>query len=64
MLKLNKLNKNYILVEDNKNNMEIIINKNGIFKCCYDYGDSLCELYKLNYKLNWIEVEEEECWDE
>ena len=24
---------------------------------CYDLGDSLCEMYKLNIKLEWIEVD-------
>ncbi len=59
-----KLNKNYIIYENKNNNVEIIINNNGIFKCCYDYGDSLCELYKLNYKLNGMDVDEEGCGDE
>ena len=47
-----------------KNNVEYLINKRGVFKCCYDYGDSLCELYKLNYKLEWIDVESEDVWGE
>jgi hypothetical protein len=46
-----------------RNNVELLVNKRGLFKCCYDFGDSLCNVYKLSW-LRWIEVEEEDCWGE
>ena len=55
------LNKNYIIYD--RNNMEIVVNLNGVFKCCYDYGDSLCNIYKLKWN-GWVEVESEDCWGE
>ena len=52
----------YMIIYD-RNNMEIIVNLNGVFKCCYDYGDSLCNIYKLKWN-GWVEVEGEDCWGE
>ena len=54
--------KMYMIIYDRKN-VEIIVNLNGVFKCCYDYGDSLCEVYKLSW-LRWIEVDDDEVWNE
>ena len=45
-----------------RNNMEIIVNLNGVFKCCYDYGDSLCEVYKL-VDSKYIDSNEEEVYE-
>ena len=47
-----------------KNNVEYLINKRGVFKLCLDNGETYCELYKLNIKLKWIDVEEEDVWGE
>jgi len=51
-----------MIIYDRKN-VEIVVNNNGVFKCCYDYGDSLCNIYKLSW-FRWIEVEGEDCWGE
>jgi len=53
----NLKSKNIVLFENKNNNSEIMINRRGIFLMCYDLGDSLCEMYKLNIKLEWIEVD-------
>ena len=51
-----------MIIYDRKN-VEIVVNNNGVFKCCYDNGDSLCNIYKLSW-LRWIEVDSEDCWGE
>jgi len=45
-------------------NMEIVRRKdnNKIFKLCYDYGDSLCEVYKL-VDSKYIDSNEEEVYE-
>ena len=53
-----------IIYNNKKLNYEIMFNKYGLFNLCFDNGGCYCELYKLNIKLNWISVEEEDVWGE
>ena len=53
-----------MLIYNKKNNVEYLINKRGVFNLCWVNGDCYCELYKLNIKLKWIDVEEEDVWGE
>jgi len=52
-----------IIYNNKRLNYEIMFNKYGLFKLCYDNGGSYCELYKFS-GWEWYSVDEEDVWGE
>jgi hypothetical protein len=52
-----------MIYEDDNMNVEIVRRKdnNKVFKLCYDNGDSLCEVYKLENDV-YIDSDESEVY--